>query len=196
MPRFYIDEDRNITHLRDGEQPPEGAHEFQSEAELAKLAEGWPMTSLVELWNSFAGAPPFGELRPVKKFENRRIACQRVWAAIQRLAGAEAEMPPVAETQVISQSQEDTTMKKKTARKERAPKPKREIGAARDGSKKAEIIEMLKRKSGASLEEIMKHTKWLPHTTRAFVSILGSKAGFKIARERDPERGRVYRIAG
>jgi hypothetical protein len=45
--------------------------------ELTKLAADWPITRLVEVWNAFAGAPPFGDLKPVKKFTDRKTAVTR-----------------------------------------------------------------------------------------------------------------------
>src|SRR5208282_4834426 len=51
-----------------------------------KLAGSWPATRLVEVWNSFAGVAPFDNLKPVKKFTDRKAAVARIWEAIQRLA--------------------------------------------------------------------------------------------------------------
>ena len=42
-------------------------------------------SSLVDIWNSFAGAPPFGDLKPIKKFTDRKSAAGRIWKAIQVL---------------------------------------------------------------------------------------------------------------
>jgi hypothetical protein len=39
----------------------------------------------VDTWNSFAGAAPFDELKPVKKFTSRKYAVARIWAAVARL---------------------------------------------------------------------------------------------------------------
>ena len=53
------------------------------------MAAGWPAERLVEVWNSFAGVAGFGaDLKPVKKFENRKAAVARIWKAIQRLNGS------------------------------------------------------------------------------------------------------------
>ena len=57
---------------------------------------------------------------------------------------------------------------------------------------KAEVIAMLQRKGGATLDEIMKTTDWQKHTVRGFISILGSKGGMKVTstrRESDGARG-------
>jgi hypothetical protein len=74
MSMFTIDADNNITaHAA----LPAGADESQSfstSEELAKLTAEWPASRLVETWNSFAGVAPFDELKPVKKFTNRKDA--------------------------------------------------------------------------------------------------------------------------
>jgi len=38
-----------------------------------------------DVWNGFAGAPPFGDLKPVKKFTDRKTEVTRIWKAIQAL---------------------------------------------------------------------------------------------------------------
>lgn len=55
---------------------------------------------------------------------------------------------------------------------------------------------MISKKGGASLDDIMEETGWLSHTTRAFISILGSKHGMKInSTRRESDKARVYEIA-
>src|SRR5579885_1351831 len=102
MRLFAIDTDNNITAFPVAEQIPEGQEHFASEKEFAKLAANssrsagqlkefaklaanWPAERLVEIWNSFAGAAPFDDLKPVKKFTDRKTAVARIWKAIQRL---------------------------------------------------------------------------------------------------------------
>lgn len=63
----------------------------------------------------------------------------------------------------------------------------------RRGSKNAALIDMLKRPKGATLDEIAKRFGWLPHTTRAAISVQSRKAGLKIESEKVEGRGRVYR---
>src|ERR1022692_3372713 len=63
---------------------------FASQKELSKATAEWPISRLVETWNSFAGTPGFDDLKPVKKFENRTKATARIWAAIQKLEAAPA----------------------------------------------------------------------------------------------------------
>jgi hypothetical protein len=63
----------------------------------------------------------------------------------------------------------------------------------RSGSKIAQVIALLERQSGATLEEMAEATGWLPHTTRAALTGLRKKA-YSIEREK---RGDLtcYRIA-
>src|SRR5712692_9889648 len=79
--------------------------------------------------------------------------------------------------------------KKAPRAKKAAAKPK-----ADRTNKKAEVIAMMKRAKGATLAEIMKVTKWQPHTVRGFVSILGKKGGEKIESSKNAAGERTYKI--
>lgn len=93
---------------------------------------------------------------------------------------------------------------KKAAKKPAAPqkkpattKPKEKTAApvARPGSKQALLIDLLQRKSGASVTEISEATGWQPHSVRgAISSTLKKKLGLTVASEKVEARGRVYRI--
>jgi len=60
--------------------------------------------------------------------------------------------------------------KKKATREKKAPKAATNAGAPREGSKSSQVIEMLKREGGTTLEEIMTAMGWQKHTTRAMLS--------------------------
>ena len=64
----------------------------------------------------------------------------------------------------------------------------------REGSKLAGIIGLLGRSEGASIEDLIAATGWLPHTTRAALTGL-RKRGYPVTRERSEAGGSVYRIA-
>lgn len=77
--------------------------------------------------------------------------------------------------------------------KTKKPKPRR----SRDDSKQAQLIVMLKRTKGASIEEIVAAFGWQAHTVRgAIAGALKKKLGLDITSEKDEKRGRVYKIAG
>lgn len=63
----------------------------------------------------------------------------------------------------------------------------------RQGSKLADVITLLFRESGASIEDLMAATGWLPHTTRAALTGLRNR-GYEILRQHSDGKGSVYRI--
>ena len=63
------------------------------------------------------------------------------------------------------------------------------------GNKKAEVIGMMRRAKGATIDEIIAVTSWQRHTVRGFVSLLGSKGGLKIESGKNTTGERSYRIA-
>lgn len=60
-------------------------------------------------------------------------------------------------------------------------------------SKKAKVIELLKRPEGATLDELVQATGWLPHTTRAALTGI-RKAGLTVDKSQRGE-ATCYRIA-
>ncbi len=93
-----------------------------------------------------------------------------------------------------------TTRKKtptKTTVKRAAPKPAAEKPKGpRAESKQAQLIEMLKRPEGATIDEIVKALDWQAHTVRGAMSgALKKKLGLKVGSEKVDGRGRVYRVA-
>ena len=185
MATYTIDNENSITAFAEYEdalnhrvRSTEGT--FASEKELSKLSAEWPISRFVEVWNSFAGVVPFDNLKPLKKFTDRKTAVGRIWKAIQALAPAPAQhAAPVAP--------------KKAKATKRATK---DAGAptAREGSKKAIVLELIRRADGASIKEIMDATQWRPHSVRGFISgSLGKKMALSIESFKRADGGRAYR---
>jgi hypothetical protein len=86
MSTFIIDSDNNITALTGLPTGGDESQSFSNAKELARLTAEWPVSRLLETWNSFAGVAPFDDLRPVKKFTSRQSAIARIWRAIARLS--------------------------------------------------------------------------------------------------------------
>jgi hypothetical protein len=184
MTTFAITTDNNITAFTAAEQVPEGQQRFANEKELAKVSAEWPIGRFVDVWNTFAGVVPFDALKPVKKFTDRKTAVARIWKAVQALTPAPAQhAAPVAP-------------KKAKATKEAKPKDDAAVPkGAREGSKKAIVLDMLKRPEGATLADIQSATGWQPHSVRGFISgALGRKMGLTVESIKT-EAGRFYRIA-
>jgi hypothetical protein len=65
---------------------------------------------------------------------------------------------------------------------------------ARDGSKKATILELLRRPKGATLAEIAEATNWQNHSIRGFISgTLRKKMGMTVESSTNPAGERRYR---
>ena len=69
------------------------------------------------------------------------------------------------------------------------------INSPRRDTKLAEVLALIEREAGASIEELTSATGWLPHTTRAALTGL-RKRGYTVLREGKAEGGSVYRITG
>jgi uncharacterized protein DUF3489 len=67
------------------------------------------------------------------------------------------------------------------------------LATPRDGSKLAQVIELLRRADGATIVDLTQAMGWLPHTTRAALTGL-RKRGYAVIRERSA-RDSVYRIS-
>lgn len=67
----------------------------------------------------------------------------------------------------------------------------RKASEIRAGTKQALLVEMLERQEGASIQQIVDATGWLPHTTRAALTGL-KKRGFEITSEKVDGVGRYH----
>jgi Protein of unknown function (DUF3489) len=87
-----------------------------------------------------------------------------------------------------------TPTKAKVTKK--GPTAAKKARSARDGSKVAKIIDLLKRPNGATLAEIMKATDWQAHSVRGFISgSLGKKMGLTVASAKRENGEREYSIS-
>ena len=178
MTTFTLDTDNNITAHAAAPAAQDHLVVFASQKELAKATAEWPISRLVETWNSFAGTPGFDDLKPVKKFENKAKATRRIWAAIKKVAVAKATATKSAKAA-------------KATKPANAAKPK----GPRKGTAGAKVLAMILRARGATLDEIMKATGWQRHTVRAFISTLPNRASVVIGSTRREDGARVYGAA-
>ena len=75
----------------------------------------------------------------------------------------------------------------------KAAKPR----GARQGTKQALLIGLLKRKTGATIADLVHATGWHAHSVRGAISgTLKKKLGLTVTSEPIEKRGRVYRIVG
>jgi hypothetical protein len=196
MNTFTIDANHNITAFASLEEARaakiQNAEYFGSSQELAKLVTSWPRNRPVEIWNSFAGVAPFTSLKPVKKFTNRKAAVERIWEAVQVLLANVGK--PAAHVAPAKRKRNKDAPKSK--RRHTAPvAAKGTTKMTREGSKKSDVIDLMRRSQGATLSEIMELTGWQAHTVRGFVSgTLIKKLGLNVESFRSNEKERTYRV--
>ena len=79
----------------------------------------------------------------------------------------------------------------------KAPKGAKKATGARDGSKTATILDLLKRKDGVTLKELMKVSGWQAHSVRGFISgTLGKKMGRTVESTKREDGERLYQLKG
>jgi hypothetical protein len=152
MNAFTIDSDNNITvHATRKAARETGAGVFDTAESLAELI-GPDTARLVGIWNSLTG------VTPPKKFPSRAIAARRIFAEVQKLAGAEA---PEATRAPVTKSA-------------KRPKATKKAGAGpKAGSKKEILLGLISRRNGATLEELTAALDWQKHSVRVFIATLG-----------------------
>ena len=122
-------------------------------------------------------------------------------------AGAPAEVPApakkprsaahrahVAPSQAKSGKQA-TPAKKANKGAKSAPSSTKKATGARQGSKTAKVLDLLKRPGGASLKELRKATGWQAHSVRGFLSgTLGKKMGLAVTSSKAADQERRYSV--
>jgi len=105
-------------------------------------------------------------------------------------------------------STQETTTKTETATSKRAKASKKPAKAKkvakaskaksrRSGSKAEKVLELIKRKEGATLAEIAKASDWQNHSIRGFVSgHVTKKLGLKVESTKSEAGERTYRVVG
>jgi hypothetical protein len=178
---------------------------FSREQELAELVASWPTERLIELWNSLPG------VTRVKKFTSRETAVKRIWIALQGLGdGAEPKPEDPSEklkterkakgraeaakgASAKGKSTKKATPSKSAPKAQKGGKPRE--GAPREVSKMAQVIALLQRKNGATLDHLASTFQWEKHTVRGMIAGALKKAGYKVDSYKDEKTGaRTYRI--
>jgi len=205
MKTFTIDADNNISAFATPEEAAatNPSQSFASQKELEELAAVWPAERLVAIWNSLPG------VKPVKGFKSGAAPASRIWERIQGLgapAQPEAEpAKPKAERKAKrgAKAPKGAPAKGKATKKatpaKNVPKAKKaakaqEAASPREGSKTAQVVAMLQRKNGATLEEIMEKMGWQKHTVRGFMAGAMKKAGYAVESFKSDKGERTYRI--
>jgi hypothetical protein len=237
MTIFTITPDNNITaytSAAEANSNPE-AEQFGTAEQLTRLAQDWPASRLVDIWNTLPGH------KPVKKFTDQKTAIRRLWTALQALLPEPDAQTPTEATSPVGPEHGGTPRKKPAAgghgRKvaqvpswptqpcEATPNelpsatglpepgaqpplaatsaplqsdnatPPEKPATARQGSKTAQVLDLLKQPGGATLNDIMSATGWQAHSVRGFLSgALGKKMGIAVESAKRPDGERAYSI--
>ena len=106
-----------------------------------------------------------------------------------------AHRPHVAPSKAKSGKQARFVKKANKGRKS-AQLPNKATGA-RQGSKTAKVLDLVKRSGGATGKQLMKATGWQAHSVRGFVSgVLGKKMGLTVTSTKTADGERRYSVKG
>ena len=84
---------------------------------------------------------------------------------------------------------------KKAKAIKKAPKAAKKEGEAREGSKAATVLDLLRRPDGTTLAELLKATGWQAHSVRGFLSgTVRKKLGLSINSTKTDGGGRAYSV--
>jgi hypothetical protein len=88
-----------------------------------------------------------------------------------------------------------TLAKKANKGAKSAQSSKQKASGARQGTKTAKVLDLLKRPGGASGKELMKATGWQAHSVRGFLSgVLGKKMGLAVTSTKAEDEERRYSV--
>jgi hypothetical protein len=191
MATFIITDDNNITAFANSVEAGQAGNSaesmFDSQAAFARLSAEWPLSRLVDIYNSIPGNVA------VKKFADRKKAAARIWKAVQPLAGDIEVGLPVQPRSKKGKASKPAKPAKKTSAGDTA-KPVKGNNNIEHRSKKAVVTAMMQRAKGATLTEIMRVTGWQAHTVRGMISILANKGGENIESSKNSAGERTYKI--
>ncbi len=187
---FTINAAGEIARLPNEATVPKGEEVFTDERSLgeavnalhASMSHDERRASLARFWvRAFNRLPG---VKAVRKFENREIAIKRI---VKATCGVQVGTPAPKQPKAAKAP-------KAAAKAKPAPKGKTKAAAVggepREGSKKAQVIELLKQ--GATRERIQEVVKWQAHSVRGMISTLGKT--MKITATKGADKVITYKL--
>jgi Protein of unknown function (DUF3489) len=222
---FAINAENNITaHSSRKAARETGSDVFSTEEQFADLI-GPDSKRLVEIWNSLPGVRPVTKFtnrkvateRIWKAIQNlgpdaRATRADEPEAAEERVEQTEPAALGEAErgaTPADAESQPEAGVRapgpdvapalaeptKKATRAKKTPGAPRSANGAREGSKTAMVLDLMKQEGGVTSKELMAATGWQPHSVRGFISgTLGKKMGLTVVSAKVENGERSYSI--
>ncbi len=177
-----------------------------AENELLEIAAKFAAAGLVREIKAKTGAPVWHRDEDAGKSFALKLT-----AAGQKVVAAEANMRPDVEDVAIQGAPDSApnaeeglntidalvepnaaAFEIEPATSDPAPDPSA-ANAPREGTKISIVLRLLQRNEGATLDEVISATGWLPHTSRAALTGL-RKRGYGIERRSRPEGGSAYAV--
>jgi hypothetical protein len=122
-----------------------------------------------------ANPPAAGTVQPPKATKRANVAARK-----RRIAGK-------------PRSGKKASSAERRPKGQKAAKQAKPATGAREGSKAAKVLSLLRRPDGASLKELMKATGWLAHSVRGFLSgAVAKRIGFKLVSAKSENGERRY----
>ncbi|MCX6632304.1 MAG: DUF3489 domain-containing protein [Candidatus Solibacter sp.] len=133
--------------------------------------------------------------------ETAAVADQGAQTAPKATSKKKASKPAKKESKKASKRAAKPVAKPAPAKKDAKPaskkasKAKADATVPREFSKKAIVLDLLRRKDGATMAEIAKATDWQNHSIRGFISgNLTKKMGLVVESSKNEAGERVYRV--
>jgi len=174
---------------------------FRDEAEFEAIASGWTTARVIAIWNSLAGVTPVSRFKdratgvsriwthiqnlpgeppeqaPGEDITDAPPADKNGEAANSDITGKSRSLPG-DQTTLTEEITSNAALGGDLRREEmdrhiELPESAERKPGPRAKSKTAEVIALLKREQGATVEEIMAAMQWQQHTTRALLSAGG-----------------------
>ncbi|MEQ9639620.1 MAG: DUF3489 domain-containing protein [Alphaproteobacteria bacterium] len=106
---------------------------------------------------------------------------------------------PATASDAVNRAKSNDTAGARASANKRPPRAQRVAVAGaiavRPGTKQARLVDLLRRKKGATIAEVMVETGWQAHSVRGAISgLVKKKLGLPVDSETVDGRGRVYRI--
>ena len=135
--------------------------------------------------------PPVEDAAPQTTTESSGVPDLTAEVA-EPVPSVDAQAPDIAAT--ATETSKQAHRAKKASKVPKVEKAAKSESGTREGSKTAQVVEMLEREGGATITRIMSKMGWQKHTVRGFMAGTMKKAGFTVESFK-PEGGeRTYRI--
>jgi hypothetical protein len=165
----------------------ERACRLELDGKTSVIAHAWPLSRALGGGSAGMGPAP---MRTEVCMSRTTTAAEAI-AAETSLKGNEGVSESAPETK--TEASKHSRPRRKSSRSSRGKKRRTSATAA---SKQEIVLQMLRRKSGASIDDLVSKTEWQPHSVRGFLSgVARKKLKLPLVSEVGKDGVRRYRVA-